>query len=58
MEANKLRREEPQLVSLSPHDSCDWSVDLFRETFPGHYEELMVGKEIVVQSEAPLSPSR
>ncbi len=44
-----LQRRQPQLVALSPHDSCDWSVETFRSTFGEAYQDLLVGKEIVVQ---------
>lgn len=44
-----LQRRDPQLVSLSPHDSCDWSLDAFRSAFGEAYQDLLVGKEIVVQ---------
>jgi 7,8-dihydropterin-6-yl-methyl-4-(beta-D-ribofuranosyl)aminobenzene 5'-phosphate synthase len=44
-----LQRRRPQLVALSPHDSCDWSVDAFRKAFDGAYQDLLVGNQIVVQ---------
>jgi 7,8-dihydropterin-6-yl-methyl-4-(beta-D-ribofuranosyl)aminobenzene 5'-phosphate synthase len=44
-----LQRRHPQLVALSPHDSCDWSIDAFRQAFGGTYRDVQVGKEIVVQ---------
>ena len=44
-----LRRRHPQLVALSPHDSCDWSIEAFRRAFGGAYQDVQVGKEIVVQ---------
>ncbi|MEW5959085.1 MAG: hypothetical protein AB1801_15240 [Chloroflexota bacterium] len=44
-----LQRRQPQLVALSPHDSCDWSLAAFRQTFGEAYQELLVGQEIVVQ---------
>ncbi len=43
-----LQRRNPQLVSLSPHDSCDWSLDAFRDAFGEKYEDLRVGEKIVV----------
>ena len=30
-----LQRRHPQLIALSPHDSCDWSIDAFRQAFGG-----------------------
>ena len=43
-----LQRRHPQLVGLSPHDSCDWSLEAFRQAFGGAYQDVKVGKEIVV----------
>lgn len=42
-----LQRCRPQLVALSPHDSCDWSLETFRDAFGAAYQYLLVGKEIV-----------
>jgi 7,8-dihydropterin-6-yl-methyl-4-(beta-D-ribofuranosyl)aminobenzene 5'-phosphate synthase len=43
-----LQRRNPQLVALSPHDSCDWSIEAFRRAFGGAYQEVRVGEEITV----------
>ncbi len=43
-----LQRRRPQLVALSPHDSCDWSIEAFRSAFGAAYRDVRVGKEIVV----------
>ena len=43
-----IERRQPQVLSLSPHDSCDWSLSAFRDSFGGRYVELLVGKEIVI----------
>jgi len=43
-----LYRRDPQLVSLSPHDSCDWSLTAFRDAFGERYTPLLVGEEIVI----------
>ncbi len=43
-----LHRRRPRLVSLSPHDSCDWTLEAFREAFGESYQELLVGREIVI----------
>ena len=43
-----IGRRQPQVVSLSPHDSCDWSLAAFRDAFGERYVDLAVGKEIVV----------
>jgi 7,8-dihydropterin-6-yl-methyl-4-(beta-D-ribofuranosyl)aminobenzene 5'-phosphate synthase len=44
-----LQRRNPQLVALSPHDSCDWSIEAFRRAFGETYQDVRVGKEIVVE---------
>lgn len=43
-----LHHRRPQLVALSPHDSCDWSLEAFRQAFGEVYQELLVGQEIRV----------
>ena len=35
-----LQRRDPQLVALSPHDSCDWSVEAFRQAFDKVYQDV------------------
>lgn len=45
-----LRQRDPQLVSLSPHDSCDWSLDAFRDAFGDAYFDLLVGRPIEIRS--------
>ena len=44
-----LQSRHPQLVALSPHDSCAWSIEAFRRAFDGAYQDVLVGGEIVVQ---------
>ncbi len=43
-----IKEIEPQLVSLSPHDSSDWSIEQFKEAFNDKYIDLIVGEEITV----------
>ncbi len=43
-----LKKRKPQLVSVSSHDSCDASLETFREAFPIEYKELLVGEKIEV----------
>ena len=43
-----LATAAPSLVGLSAHDSCDWSVNHFREAFGDRYRDIMVGREILV----------
>ena len=38
----------PNLIALSAHDSCDWTLDLFAESFGPRYRRVLVGQEIVV----------
>ncbi|VVS93278.1 MBL fold metallo-hydrolase [Desulfoluna spongiiphila] len=35
-------------VGLSPHDSCDWSLDRFRDAFGEAYTEVQVGRPITL----------
>jgi hypothetical protein len=35
-------------VAISAHDSCDWALGVFRETFGDRYHDLTVGREITV----------
>lgn len=44
-----LQSRHPQLVALSPHDSCAWTIETFRQAFEGRYQDVQVGEEIVVQ---------
>ena len=41
-----LKKEKLEVVALSPHDSSDWSLARFRESFGKAYQDLKVGKEI------------
>ena len=41
-----LYKRDPKIVSLSPHDSCDWSLAAFRTAFGSRYRELLVGERI------------
>jgi len=43
-----IKKVDPQFVSLSPHDSSDWSIDRFRNEFREKYHDLVVGKELVI----------
>jgi 7,8-dihydropterin-6-yl-methyl-4-(beta-D-ribofuranosyl)aminobenzene 5'-phosphate synthase len=43
-----VKRVHPRIISLSPHDSSDWSIAQFREAFQGEYIDLKVGKEILL----------
>jgi 7,8-dihydropterin-6-yl-methyl-4-(beta-D-ribofuranosyl)aminobenzene 5'-phosphate synthase len=43
-----LARLDVGLVALSGHDSCDWSLDAFKQTLGDRYRTLRVGEEIVI----------
>ena len=43
-----LKKEDPRIVSLSTHDSSDWSVERFKEAFGDRYRDLKVGEKIVI----------
>ncbi len=45
---NSIKRINPQIVSLSPHDSSDWTIKKFKESFGNKYIELQAGKAIHV----------
>lgn len=35
-------------IGISGHDSCDWTIDRFKEAFETKYEEILVGKKMVI----------
>ncbi len=43
-----LQQRHLRLVAISAHDSCDWTIESFRQAFPEAYQDLLVGKEIIV----------
>lgn len=43
-----LQRKKLKLVSISAHDSCDWTLEEFRRGFPDAYRELKIGLPLVV----------
>ncbi|MGL4370595.1 MAG: MBL fold metallo-hydrolase, partial [Spirochaetota bacterium] len=46
-----IRKVNPRIVSLSAHDSSDWTIEKFRDAFGDRYVELAVGKKIVIQGQ-------
>jgi len=46
-----LKKQNPRVVGLSAHDSCDASIAAFRNAFPTVYKEVKVGKRIVVSND-------
>jgi 7,8-dihydropterin-6-yl-methyl-4-(beta-D-ribofuranosyl)aminobenzene 5'-phosphate synthase len=47
-----LARRAPQLIALSPHDSCDWSRDALRLAFGEAYQDIQVGTQIEVSRDS------
>lgn len=45
---NVIKKENPEIVSLSPHDSSDWSLQEFDNIFGNKYTALQAGKEIKI----------
>lgn len=43
-----LQRLNLEIVALSPHDSCDASLLAFRKAFPYSFQEVKVGKRLVI----------
>jgi 7,8-dihydropterin-6-yl-methyl-4-(beta-D-ribofuranosyl)aminobenzene 5'-phosphate synthase len=43
-----MKKHNPGVVGLSPHDSCDASLEAFHQSFPGIYKEIKVGEKIVI----------
>lgn len=43
-----LKGANPAVVSLSPHDSSDWSLEQFRKSFGNKFVELKVGREMTL----------
>lgn len=35
-------------IGISGHDSCDWTIDRFKEAFEKKYEEILVGKKLII----------
>lgn len=43
-----IKKVNPKIVALSPHDSSDWSVQQFKNAFGDKYFDIKVGKEIII----------
>ena len=41
-----LQKENPGMVSLSPHDSSDWALEQFKNAFGDRYTTIHVGRKI------------
>ena len=44
----ELSRLNLSLIGISAHDSCDWTLQEFRDTFKEKYIDVLVGKEILI----------
>jgi 7,8-dihydropterin-6-yl-methyl-4-(beta-D-ribofuranosyl)aminobenzene 5'-phosphate synthase len=44
-----LRKLKPGIIALSPHDSCEVSIDAFRKAFPAAYRDIRVGNNLVIR---------
>lgn len=45
---NAIRKANPRIISLSPHDSSDWSIQQFKNAYGDKYVDLKIGKEISI----------
>jgi 7,8-dihydropterin-6-yl-methyl-4-(beta-D-ribofuranosyl)aminobenzene 5'-phosphate synthase len=43
---NLLKQKNVKLAGISAHDSCDWTIREFKESFADGYREILVGREI------------
>jgi len=43
-----IQKEKIPVISLSPHDSSDWSIEQFKKAFPKEWIDLKAGKEIAL----------
>ena len=43
-----IQKEKISVISLSPHDSSDWSLEKFKHAFPNSWMDLRVGKGLTL----------
>ncbi|MDY6822911.1 MAG: MBL fold metallo-hydrolase [Thermodesulfobacteriota bacterium] len=43
-----IKDADPGFIALSPHDSCDWSLNRFKAAFGDKYHDLKVGREMTL----------
>lgn len=43
-----IKELNPTYIALSPHDSSDWSLERFRETFKEKYHDIKVGETLFI----------
>jgi 7,8-dihydropterin-6-yl-methyl-4-(beta-D-ribofuranosyl)aminobenzene 5'-phosphate synthase len=51
-----LKKKGIQVVSVSAHDSCDWTLETFTQLFDGQNLPLKVGQEIVLAGQPSQTP--
>ncbi|HWQ54922.1 MAG TPA: MBL fold metallo-hydrolase [Bryobacteraceae bacterium] len=44
-----LKALTPRVVAISPHDTTTEIIERFKAQFPGHYREILVGKELSLE---------
>lgn len=44
-----LKNKKIRLIGISAHDSCDWTLKRFKESFAENYLDIMVGKVISIE---------
>jgi 7,8-dihydropterin-6-yl-methyl-4-(beta-D-ribofuranosyl)aminobenzene 5'-phosphate synthase len=43
-----IQKISPRIVALSPHDTSDWAIERFRQSFGAAYVDVKVGQKIVI----------
>ena len=44
----ELEENDLSMIGISAHDSCDWTLNSFREVFQDRYVDVIVGQEITI----------
>lgn len=42
-----IREKDIKIIGISPHDSCDWTINEFKNSFSTRYQDILVGKPII-----------
>jgi len=50
-----ISKEDINIIGISAHDSCDWTIAKFKEKFGEKYEDILVGKEIEIKCHEAIS---
>lgn len=43
-----IKKANPSVIALSAHDSSDWTINRFKQTFGSKYYDIKVGRELVL----------